>query len=70
MKIEIIEEKKMKRVTFDSNVQIHNMHVWAFAYREARKSDLAKIKADRFRFNLRIERLEEELVKIGFFSRK
>lgn len=64
------EKKKTKRVSFDSNVKIHNLHVWTFAYREARKNDLVRINADRYRFNLRKQKFEEMLVKIAFFSRK
>lgn len=60
----------MKRVSFDSNVKILNMHVWAFAYQEARKSDWMRNEADRYRFNLRKLRLEAMLAKIGFFSKK
>lgn len=59
----------MKKVRFDSNVQIQNMHVWTFAYREARKSDWIRIAADRYRFELRIRKLEQLLTKIGFFSK-
>lgn len=61
---------KMKKVRFNPNVKILNMHVWAFAYREARKSNWMRIIADRYRFELRKKRLEAMLNKIGFFSRK
>lgn len=46
------------------------MYVWTFAYHKARKNDLARIAADRFRFNLRKLKLEAMLAKIGFFSRQ
>lgn len=60
-----------KRVRFDCNVQIHNMHVWTFAYREARKgSNWISNILDSMRFELRKQILEEELTKIEFFSRK
>lgn len=59
----------MKSVSFDSNVKILNMRVWSFAYREARKSNWLQFAADRYRFDLRKQRLEAELAKIGFFSR-
>lgn len=62
--------KEGKRVSFDSNVRILNMNVWAFAYREARKSEWKQIAADRYRFELRKQRLEAMLATIGFFSRK
>lgn len=60
---------KMKRVNFDSNVKILHMHVWTFAYNDARKSEWMRIRADRYRFDLRKQRMEEMLTKIGFFSR-
>lgn len=56
-----------KRVSFDPKVKILHMHVWTFAYREARKSDCIRNAADRFRFNLRREKLEAMLKRIGFF---
>lgn len=59
-----------KSVSFDSNVKVLNMHVWTFAYHEARKSDWSRIAADRFRFEIRAQRFEAMLVKIGFFSRQ
>lgn len=45
------------------------MHVWSFAYHAARKSDWMRIAADRHRFDLRKQKFEAMLVKIGFFSR-
>lgn len=66
----INNEKKKKKVRFDSNVKILNMHVWSFAYQQARKSDWMRIAADRCRFELRQQKFEEMLAKIGFFSRK
>lgn len=62
--------KNKKIVRFDSNVKILHMHVWLFAYREARTSDCAKIAADRYRFGLRKEKMEAMLAKINFFSRR
>lgn len=59
--------KEIKKVSFDSNVKIFNMHVWSFAYNEARKSDWMTIAADRYRFELRKQRLEAMLATIGFF---
>lgn len=61
---------RVKRVSFDSNVKILNMHVWLFAYREARKSEWARFAADRYRFDLRKQQLESMLTEIDFFSRK
>lgn len=48
------------------------MHVWTFAYREARKScDWMRIAADRYRFEIRKEKMETMLTKNNFFfSRK
>lgn len=62
--------KSMKKVSFDSNIKILNMHVWSFAYNEARKNNWKTIAADRYRFDLRRQRFEAMLAKIGFFSRK
>lgn len=59
----------MKSVSFDPHVKIQHMHVWVFAYREARKNDLAKLAADKFRFDLRKQKFEAMLDKIGFFSK-
>lgn len=64
-------EKKSKCVTFDPNVKIYHMHTWSFAYHEARKScDWARIAADRYRFQLRKEKIQAMLDKIGFFCYK
>lgn len=62
--------KELKKVRFDSNVKVLNMHVWSFAYHEARKNDWKRNAADRYRFDLRRKRFEAMLAKIGFFSRK
>lgn len=61
-------KNKMKKVRFVSNVKIHHMYVWPFAYHEARKSDWMRIAADRYRFELRKQRLEAMLAKIGFLD--
>lgn len=68
--IEEMKNKNLKRVSFDSNVKILNMHAWSFAYREARKNDWKTIAADRYRFDLRRQRFEAMLATIAFFSRK
>lgn len=60
---------RVKSVSFDSNVKILNMYVWTFAYHEARKSDWMRFAADRYRFELRKQRLEAMLAEAGFFSR-
>ena len=60
----------MKRVSFDPSVKVLNMHVWSFAYNDARKSEWVRIAADRYRFDLRKRILESKLEKIGFFSSK
>lgn len=60
-------ETTMKGVRFDPHVKIQYMHAWAFAYREARKGDCERIAADRFRFELRKQRLQVQLAEIGFF---
>lgn len=60
--------KNKKKVSFNlNNNSILNMRVWAFAYRKARKSDWMRITADRYRFELRKQRLEAMLIEIGFF---
>lgn len=60
----------MKKVRFNPNIEIRHMHVWTFAYREARKNSnwISNI-LDRQRFELRKQILEEQLTEIGFFSR-
>lgn len=63
-------KKEGKSVCFDLNVKTLHMHVWTLAYHEARKSDWNRINADRYRFELRKEKLEALLNKIGFFSRQ
>lgn len=63
-------KKIKKQVNFDSNVKILNMYVWRFAYQEARKSNWMRIAADRYRFELRKQKIELMLRKIGFFTLK
>lgn len=63
-------ENVKKRVTFDPLVRIQNTHVWAFAYQSARESEWMRFAADRYRFELRKQKLESLLAEIGFFSRK
>lgn len=59
--------KEMKRVRFDPNDKILHMHVWSFAYHEARKGDWLRIAADNYRFELRKRQVEKILCKINFF---
>lgn len=59
-----------KKVRFNPDVQILKMYVWSFAYHEARKNNWMQIAADRYRFELRVKRIEDMLAKIGFFSKK
>lgn len=63
-------KKKNKSVEFDPNIKIFYMHVWKFAYREARKSNWMSVAADRYRFELRKVKMESMLTKINFFSNK
>lgn len=63
------KKKKKKSVDFDPNIKILYMHVWSFAYREARKSNWLHIAADRYRFDLRKQKMEAMLSKIDFFSK-
>lgn len=52
----------MKSVTFDEEKNIvHQTFVWAFAYREARKSDFQQLMLDRYRFQRRIEKIKTTL---------
>lgn len=57
--------KDKKKVSFDPIVKIQNMHQWTFAYREARKGYWMSV-ADRYRFQLRIKKMEDMLMKVGF----
>lgn len=68
-RIMVLEKNKKKKVCFDLNVKILNMHVWVFAYQQARKSDWMRNAADRYRFELRKEKMEVMLAKIGFFKK-
>lgn len=45
------------------------MYAWTFAYRRARESEWMIYAADRYRFELRKQRMEAMLTEIGFFSR-
>ena len=60
----------LKSVSFDSKVKIQHMHTWSFAYREARRSNWLSVVSDRQRFETRKQKLEEELAKIRFFSKR
>lgn len=60
----------MKKVSFDPVVKILHMHVWTFAYREARKGEWERNAADRCRFKRRIKEFEPLFAKIRFFSEK
>lgn len=62
-----LEKNKKKTVSFDSNVKILKIHVWAFAYHQARKSEWMRFAADSYRFELRKKRMKAMLAKIGFF---
>lgn len=56
-----------KKIRFDPNVKILHMHVWSFAYHNARKNNWTSIAADRYRFELRKQKLQKKLDEIGFF---
>lgn len=56
-----------KKVCFDPNIEILHIHVWSYAYHNARKSNWKSIAADRYRFELRKKRLQTLLDKINFF---
>lgn len=42
-------------VKFNMSPEIHHLHVWSFAYREARIGNWSQIALDRHRFELRIK---------------
>lgn len=48
------------RVSFNLKPEIHNMYVWDFAYREARKSNWIQLSIDRERFKQKIIKFEKE----------
>ena len=50
-----------KKVTFNEEVQVFQLYVWKFAYREARKSVWINESIDRMRFEHRIKKIEEIL---------
>lgn len=52
----------MKKVTFDTNEKIYTLHVWTYAYKQARKSDWEQLTRDRARFERRIQKCGEILV--------
>ena len=54
-------EQGQKRVQFKEEVQVLNMCMWMYAYREARKSTWMNITIDRMRFQRRIKLTEEIL---------
>lgn len=55
----------MKKVTFnDEKNTIHQTCVWAFAYRQARQSNIQQLMADRDRFQRRIKSMESILSNV------
>lgn len=57
----------VRSVCFDLKVKIQYLHVWSFAYREARKSHWI---LDRERFEIRKQLLNVKLERCDFFSKK
>lgn len=49
--------------------KILNMHVRSFAYNAARKNDWKTVAADRYRFDLRMQKFKAMLAEVGFFSK-
>lgn len=43
-----------KHVKFNLQPEMHHLHVWNYAYREARKGPWMRIALDRYRFKRRI----------------
>lgn len=44
-----------RRVTFNPKLEVQHLHVWNYAYREARKGKWMEIALDRSRFKRRIK---------------
>lgn len=51
--------KSQKRVTFNNKPSIQHMHVWKFAYEQARKGDWAKTYSDKVHFHSRIDKIDK-----------
>lgn len=52
-------QKKWKFVAFNMQPQVYTMHVWQFAYRQARKGIWEEKARDRDRFERRIKKFGE-----------
>ena len=53
-----------RKVTFNDNIEIHFMYVWAYAYRKSRERYWEVIAADSARFKRRIKTIENILEPI------
>ena len=51
----------MKRVTFNEQIFVHSLFVWAYAYKKARQSNYEQQILDRYRFKNRIKDAENIL---------
>lgn len=53
------------RVGFDESKNVvHTMHVWLYAYKQARKGEWGQVARDRHRFKRRIQKIEDRLSHI------
>ena len=53
-----------KTVRFSEKIQVFRMHVWKYAYEQARKSSWRQELCDRIRFEARIQETEKMLVPL------
>lgn len=56
--------KYNRKVTFNPEIKVLTMHVWSFAYAQARTHNWLQISADRCRFERRIKDTSEILTPI------
>lgn len=54
----MVEGKVLK---FDLHTQVYHLHVWSFAYKQARVGHWEQFARDRDRFNRRIKRVEPDI---------
>lgn len=65
------DPNKKKHVTFkEESPEVHYIIAWGFAYRDARRSQWRSDAADKYRFQLRIDRCSIVLNKILSISHR
>jgi len=57
-------EKKIKKVTFNDKIEVHEIVTWEYAYRKARIGPWQAMARDSARFKRRIELLKPTLEKV------